>query len=411
MSNDFTKDLANNADFQDYLGEKTILVLSQQDLNTIDTKDLGDTLALLNGTNGILYVRDPNDSTSNHDLAGGVINASGTRFKSTEIRYDIKNTQAIQNDPPNNPAVGNAYIIGSAPTGDWATKQNQIALYSKWGWLYFQMDTGNIIFVLSNKRFYYLADDGTWKILIPTDNQPLSPGNVSVKGITSNPPTNPGPGDLFLVGANPTGLFRGEADKIAIFLGQNYSFQSPYEGLEVYNQGNSNQGIQGYWRYLNGSWQVIPSSQPVLSFQRIDVTLATWDEDSNNDRDLFMDASVFNRSIPNRADAIEIDANLNLRFNATGIPGNNVNNFDVDLQYRLQFGSNAPVNFNIVDGGYIGVAPNGYYGLNATGRIIIDASQNRGWGGRFVLRSNTTTLNITSSAGNIFYKEFANSLI
>ena len=410
MSNEYTENLNTFSTVEDYLEVYAPIVLNDGELAAL--KDLGNTRAIIQESTGYIFIRDNADSTSAHNPAAGIIvDSSGTRFKSTEVKYAFKNVQGIQNDPPNAPTTGHTYVVGDVPTGAWANQRRKVALFSKWGWLFFTMETGTQLYVIAKSNFYFLAGDGAWKPLLPAADN-FAYGNLSLQGITKDPPANPAVGDLYIVAANPTGIFRGQTNKIARAIGGNaFIFRDAYDGLEVYNRGNNNQGIQGYWRFLNGTWQVIPDSQPLLSFTSISTTLADWDEDSNNDRDLFMDASIFNRTIPNRCDVIEIDANLEGRFNATGIPGNNVNNFDVDLQYRLFFGSNAPVSFNIIDGGYIGNAPTGDYGINARGSIVIDVSQYRNWVGRFILRSNTRTLSITSISGLITYKEFANSLI
>lgn len=39
--------------------------------------------------------------------------------------------------PPGSPALGDAYIVGGAPTGSWTGKTNQIAAYDGSGWIFF----------------------------------------------------------------------------------------------------------------------------------------------------------------------------------------------------------------------------------------------------------------------------------
>lgn len=39
-----------------------------------------------------------------------------------------------QNAPPGGPTEGDAYIVGTAPTGAWSGKANKIAIYTSGGW-------------------------------------------------------------------------------------------------------------------------------------------------------------------------------------------------------------------------------------------------------------------------------------
>jgi YHS domain-containing protein len=41
-----------------------------------------------------------------------------------------------RDSPPASPTAGSCYIVGSAPTGDWAGKANQVAAYTAGGWRY-----------------------------------------------------------------------------------------------------------------------------------------------------------------------------------------------------------------------------------------------------------------------------------
>lgn len=41
---------------------------------------------------------------------------------------------AILNDPPATPAAGDTYVVGTAPTGDWALAANKIATYYGGSW-------------------------------------------------------------------------------------------------------------------------------------------------------------------------------------------------------------------------------------------------------------------------------------
>lgn len=58
-----------------------------------------------------------------------------------------------RNSPPVPPAVGSCYLVGSAPTGEWAGKQHRLAAYSSGGWRYVGPVEGLVVHVRST---------GTW---------------------------------------------------------------------------------------------------------------------------------------------------------------------------------------------------------------------------------------------------------
>lgn len=71
---------------------------------------------------------------------------------------------AGRNTPVGSPTVGDAYILGTAPTGAWAGRANQIAVYTSGGWRYFpdRDNTGSIITVGARHKglHVWVRDDG-----------------------------------------------------------------------------------------------------------------------------------------------------------------------------------------------------------------------------------------------------------
>ena len=68
-----------------------------------------------------------------------------------------------RNDPPASPVIGSAYIVGAAPTGDWAGKARSLAAFTGGGWRFVSAQDGLTAFVRSTgARAIYR--DGAWQI-------------------------------------------------------------------------------------------------------------------------------------------------------------------------------------------------------------------------------------------------------
>ncbi len=53
---------------------------------------------------------------------------------------------------------------------------------------------------------------------------------------TTTPPGSPSAGDRYIVGPSATGVWSGEDDRVAIYVGTDWVFFSPSEGWRVYDQ-------------------------------------------------------------------------------------------------------------------------------------------------------------------------------
>lgn len=70
-----------------------------------------------------------------------------------------------------------------------------------------------------------------------------------MEGTASAPPSTPGPGETWLVGAAPTGAWSGREDCLAAFQGGGWVFVSPRDGLRVLDRSTGQDK-----RYVAG-WQ------------------------------------------------------------------------------------------------------------------------------------------------------------
>lgn len=71
------------------------------------------------------------------------------------------------NAPPGSPAEGDRYIVGTAPTGAWATHANQLARFEQAAWKFY---TARYAFSLANSRMYARNSGGTWGAAAGSDS-------------------------------------------------------------------------------------------------------------------------------------------------------------------------------------------------------------------------------------------------
>lgn len=69
------------------------------------------------------------------------------------------------NTPPGSPATGDAYILGSSPTGAWAGHANDLALYYG-GWLFLDVVNG-MRFWIDDEDIWFHRVDGIWAVPDP----------------------------------------------------------------------------------------------------------------------------------------------------------------------------------------------------------------------------------------------------
>jgi hypothetical protein len=65
----------------------------------------------------------------------------------------------------------------------------------------------------------------------------------------NTPPSSPADGDMYLLGASPTGAWSGQAYKLAYCIDGGWRFYAPFNGLRAYVAGS-----HGFLVYVNGSW-------------------------------------------------------------------------------------------------------------------------------------------------------------
>lgn len=86
-----------------------------------------------------------------------------------------------------------------------------------------------------------------------------------VEASLNDPPTSPAEAASYLVLAPATGVWEGQEDKIAMFVGESWHFITPVEGISVFDRAASQ-----VLRYLSG-WQNATEPSPLQGGAVIDV--------------------------------------------------------------------------------------------------------------------------------------------
>ncbi len=208
--------------------------------------------------NGRIFHRDFTDTTTAHDGVNVLVTLDGKRFKS-EARLQINTVEtAGLNTPPSptNADFGKAWQIGAAPTGVWAAKGNQIAVWTALGWFYFAPGPGVMLFAKDNGSFYHFSNGSGWLLglgalstaagsVAPTALQ--WPLGITVQAIQNTPPG--GIANAYIVGAAPAGAWAGQTGKVANAVAGAWQFLAPYEGATVWEAANKRA-----LTYTSGVW-------------------------------------------------------------------------------------------------------------------------------------------------------------
>lgn len=205
--------------------------------------------------NNILFAYDSTDSTTINDGVTCLVSSDAKRFKAATIAppYSVltKGTTA----QPVSPSIGDTYLIPAAATGtDWASKDNQIGIYTAAGWRFATSPIGRLLYVKDETAFYHRAASGTWTAGV--GSIALGAGSVNVTNVlgakasfvvkvenqtTNAPPGSPTTPTAYIIGPSPTGAWAGNAGKLAICLVAGaFTIITPDAGDTVYDKSAAN---------------------------------------------------------------------------------------------------------------------------------------------------------------------------
>lgn len=222
-----------------------------------DDEDSRDLICLDGGTKilsltfkGRLYAFDPLDDITDHDGASCLVSNDGFRYKLNDLQVPDSVLDKDLTEPPEDAAIGDAYILLNAGSGAWAdpTFISKILVLTARGWEKISPRIGRRFYVEDEDSFYYLNANGDWvagngAVVLQDNSTSIAKligggGNIRwriINQTTNNPPGAPTKGDAYIGGAAPTGAWAGGAKKIWVWEGTSWRSFTPQVGWRAYD--------------------------------------------------------------------------------------------------------------------------------------------------------------------------------
>lgn len=218
-------------------------------------------LAILSAATGYVYFYDAADTTTADDGLTCLVTGDGRRYKLADASaIAISAVLALQNSPPGSPTDGDAYVVGTVPTGAWVGHANDIALYTPRGWVFAQPQVGAALLNRQtglNIQYSAAASWGAMATALDAADVPPEalefPGGLSVEAQQNAPPGSPVTGEYYLVGTTATGGFAGHENDIAYYTSTStWAFLAAYDGMTVFNKASDTTLT---WFDATGDWR------------------------------------------------------------------------------------------------------------------------------------------------------------
>lgn len=243
-----------------------------QDFVAVDPNTGAQTLVLL--YNGGIFFFDSTDVTSLHDGVTVLVSNDGHRYL-RENAVSLHAVLDIEEEPPGSPTLGDVYIVATAATGDWATHDDEIAVFTARGWEFIPPSIGMLIFVEDSETFMHYTAAGAWSTGLsntPIADETVLPSSVLggrihwiVENQTTNtPPAAPGDGDTYIIGPAPEDDWAGHAGKIALARGGNWIIVTPTEGYQAYDKSTNR-----IYTFTGAEWALPATGLVVISAQEV----------------------------------------------------------------------------------------------------------------------------------------------
>lgn len=109
-----------------------------------------------------LFLYDAADTTSVHNGTSVLVSSDGKRFKSALAPDYFVNVLSHTNTPPGSPVAGDRYIVGAAPTGDWASNADDLTLFDGQDWVFVSPVIGQTVYVRDVSGQMHWGEAGAW---------------------------------------------------------------------------------------------------------------------------------------------------------------------------------------------------------------------------------------------------------
>ena len=218
------------------------------------------------GFNSSVFWLDLNDSTSDHDGVAVIRTSDGYRYKTSGV-YEFRSVLSTTiTDPPDEPSLGDRYIVPAGATGAWSSHQDDLAVFTPNGWKFQVPAIGQ--WVLDEEIGGFIAyTDAGWTYgpgarSFDAGSIPFSAAlgwgaKFEVENQTTTVPPMATKGLRYVVGAAATGDWLGNDQKIAICeVPGEWTFYAPESGWSIYDksQASSFTWNGSAWLSTAGSW-------------------------------------------------------------------------------------------------------------------------------------------------------------
>ncbi|BEV46001.1 hypothetical protein CRBSH125_21840 [Afipia carboxidovorans] len=218
------------------------------------------------GFNNSVFWLDLNDSTSDHDGVAVIRTSDGYRYKTSGV-YEFRSVLSTTvTDPPDEPSLGDRYIVPAGATGAWSSHQDDLAVFTPNGWKFQVPAIGQ--WVLDEEIGGFIAYTETGWTYGPgarsfdAGSIPFSAAlgwgaKFEVENQTTTVPPTATKGLRYVVGAAATGDWLGNDQKIAICeVPGEWTFYAPQSGWSIYDksQASSFTWNGSSWLSTAGSW-------------------------------------------------------------------------------------------------------------------------------------------------------------
>lgn len=218
-------------------------------------------LSLVYGKTGYVYFYNADDTTSADDGLTVLVSGDGRRYiLADSSAIAITSVLAIENDPPVSPNNGDAYIVDTAPTGDWVGHSKDIALKTPRGWVFAAPKVGTALLNEDTEANVQYSVAGVWGAMATaldvdavTPDLLQFPMGLSVEAQQNAPPVSITIGLHYLVGTSGSGAWAGHSNDIAYSSdGSTWAFMDAYDGATIFNKSSD---ATLTWFDATGDWR------------------------------------------------------------------------------------------------------------------------------------------------------------
>lgn len=234
------------------LVKRTVQVFSPSESLADFTQASGEiALCVAMGDLGQLFFYDDTDTTTADDGLTCLVDGSGHRYKLEDsATVAVSSVLGETNTPAVGPTIGDAYIVGTAPTGAWSANAKDIAVYTRRGWVFLSPAIGTTVLNVETSENLQYSAGGVWDgFSLPIA---LNTG-LGVEAQQNAAPGSPAAGEYYLVGTTGSGAFASHDNEIAYWSGTAWAFTTPADGAHVFNKSTD---VELVWSDATGAWDV-----------------------------------------------------------------------------------------------------------------------------------------------------------